>query len=226
MGVNAATASGHGNGGGGNNGHHGPPPPPPPPPPPVQPTCGLFSTSGDSYLISPGNNSATAVETVSPAWTTNELFGSVNCSWDSAEMTFGQLTQVSTDVRFVQGSCWGGSPRFEITMLDKSANLLHKAFLYIGPPGTMGQTTGCPATDTWYNTGNLMASTQTVDDSQFPGGSCCDTVAGAEAKYGTWPITNVLWGTDGGWSAPQTIDFDNTQVGPYLYTYENASNLY
>ena len=170
-----------------------------------------FTLVQSATLVQPGNNSATAVQVT----TTGSPF-----TWGAVELPISpnlrlrQLNTLSTDYKFVEGSCWGGSPRFEAWVTNGTGT--HKIFFYIGPAPSF---TGCPF-GTYTNTGNLATAGSLVDDSQLPGGSVYDSYANAQANYGSYPVTAVYLDADGGWDGDQTVDFDNTQVNAQLFTYE------
>jgi len=197
-----------------------PTPIPVPDPTPTIPPYTTFGTWGDpgAYKTSPGNNSQTAIRTESPQTTVDvEKCGSINWAWSAQNQRFADLAVLSSDVFFKVGQDWGGSPRFELTLIDPATLQAHKMFLYVGDPPNFNKT--CPM-GSWFNTGNLMDPTKMADDQQFPNGTYGDTVANALTKYGTWRVNNILLGTDGGWVGPQTVDFDNTYINSWLYTYE------
>src|SRR3954471_1830671 len=86
-------------------------------------------TLGESAtLVQPGNQSTTAAETTS----TGDPF-----TWGAVDLPIpprlklSQLTSLSTDYKFVQGSCGGGSPRFEAWVTNGTGTW--KIFFYIGP---------------------------------------------------------------------------------------------
>jgi hypothetical protein len=171
---------------------------------------GGYALVENATLVQPGNGSSTAAETVS----TGDPF-----TWGAVELPIParfrlrQLTHLSTDYKLVNGSCWGGSPRFEAWVTNGTGNW--KLHFYIGPAPSY---TGCP-TGVWANSDNLAAPTSRVDASQV-GGSYSDTYADVQATYGNYTVTHVYVDLDGGWSGDQTVDFDNSQVNKLLVTYE------
>jgi hypothetical protein len=175
------------------------------------PAGGSFTLVQNATLVHPGYKSKTAAEVA----TTGNPFtwGAVQFAIPS-NLTLGRLNTLSTDYEFVTGSCWGGSPRFEVWVTNGTGT--HKIFFYVGPAPSY---TGCTA-GTYLKTGNLSSPTSFVDDSQLPGGSFYDTYSNAEANYGNYAVTAVYLDADGGWNGEQVIDFDNTQVNGTVYTYE------
>ena len=115
---------------------------------------GGFTLVQSATLVHPGNHSSMAAEVS----TTGNPFtwGAVEFSIPSG-LTLSQLTNLSTDYKFVTGSCWGGSPRFEVWVTD--SNVTHKIFFYLGPPPNY---TGCPP-GAYSRTGNLATPSGSVD---------------------------------------------------------------
>ena len=164
----------------------------------------------NATLVAPGNGSPTAAQLTS----TGDPF-----TWAAvqlpipARLRLRQLTHLSTDYRFVGGSCWGGSPRFEAWVTNGGGPA--KIFFYIGPAPSY---TGCPAGG-YASSGNLATPTSPVDASQI-GGSNSDSYGNVQASYGNYSVTQVYIDLDGGWYADQTVDVDNTQVNKQRVTYE------
>lgn len=170
-----------------------------------------YSLEDNATLVHPGELSLTAVQlstTESPY-----TWGAVQLDIPTG-MTFGQLNYLSTNYKFTLGSCWGGSPRFEMWVTDPAGNR-EKIFAYIGPPPDY---TGCPL-GVWTRTGNLVTPTSLVDDTEV-GGTFYDPYSDAQAKYGSYPLIAVWLDADGGWDGNQTVDLDNSRVNDQLYTYE------
>src|ERR687891_671356 len=120
-----------------------------------------FFLNGDATLVQPGNGSPTAAE----ATTTGPAdFGNVDFVIP-AGLTVSQLTHLSTDHKFVVGSCRAGSPRFTVNVTNGAVS--SSVFFYIGPPPSY---TGCPS-GAYANSGNLATPSSLVDASHLPGGS-------------------------------------------------------
>jgi len=164
-----------------------------------------------------GNNSSGSVQLVSNATTTDSV---INYALGTPTLTLADLTNLSTDAMFTAGSCGGGSPRFQINL--QTASGTKNVFAYVGAPPNY---TGC-AEGSWTNTGNLIASSSTVDASQIGGGSY-EPWSQVVADYGTDQVTGIQLVADGGWAFPstgQTVNVDNTQINGALYTYESATS--
>jgi hypothetical protein len=178
---------------------------------PHSPVASGYTLFGDATLVHPGNASPTAAEATS---TGPNGFGGVEFAFPVG-LTVSQLNNLATDYKFVVGSCGLGSPRFVATVTN--GTVTGNINFYIGPPPNY---TGCPP-GVYTNTGNLAAPTKLVDDSQLPGGAFYDPYAAAQAKYGSYTVTEIFLVVDG---PEQTVDFDNSQVNEELFTYESAGS--
>lgn len=108
-----------------------------------------------------------------------------------AGLTFAGITSLSTEFRFTENSCGGGSPRFQINVGGKNV------FVYLGPSPTF---TGC-APNAWTSSGNLVGTSDAcrVDTSQLAPGTQCSTWAAAVALLGPQAVTGLQLVVDGGW---------------------------
>jgi len=172
---------------------------------------GGYTLVQNATLVSPGDASPRGAEASST--------GPDPFTWGAIDfavppgLKLRRLTNLSTDYKFVVGSCWGGSPRFEAWVNDGTST--RKIFFYIGPPPDY---TGC-ASAVYLTSGNLAAPTSQVDASQI-GGSAYEPYSDVQARFGDYTVTKVTLGVDGGWYSNQTVDFDNTVVNQQLVTYE------
>ena len=166
-----------------------------------------YSLFGDATLVHPGNASNTAVQLRSAG----AGYGGID--FNTPAMTVSQLNDLSTDYIFTDGSCGGGSPRFQLNV--GGANI----FVYIGPQPSY---TACPM-NVWLNTGNLLTPASLVDTSQLPGGSFYDTWGAAQLRYGGQAITGIQLVADAGWMfGTQTVQVDNVMINSTTYTFEPA----
>jgi hypothetical protein len=172
-------------------------------------TSPSYTLFGDAMLVHPGNASPTAAEATN---TGTHKFGGVAFSFP-AGLTVSQLNNLATDYKFVAGSCENGSPRFEVTVTNGTTT--GNIFFYIGPPPNY---TLCPP-GLYANTGNLASPANLVDDSQL-GGMFYDPYADAQTKFGSYTVLEIALVVDD-FAAPQTVDFDNTQVNNEVFTYES-----
>jgi hypothetical protein len=161
-----------------------------------------FSLGGNATVAQPGNGSGSAAELSSTPGTESHVNIAI-----PAGLKLSQLTNLSTDYKFVTGNCWSGSPRFTANLAN--AGQRTSVFFYIG----------C-ASDGYRNTGNLAAPDSLVDTGQLPGGSGNTPYSSAQAAYGNFTVTAVHIDVDGGAAGNQTVDFDNTAVNARLVTYE------
>jgi hypothetical protein len=166
-----------------------------------------FSLGGTSTVIHPGNASSTAAELTS---TTAGAEGHVNIAI-APGLKLRQLDSLSTDYRFVSGTCSGGSPRFTANVTNGSVNT--SVFFYFAPPPSF---TGCESS-TYVNTGNLASPSSPADASHLPGGSLNQPYSSVQAAFGNYTVTAVHIDVDRG---DQTLDFDNTRVNGKLVSYE------
>jgi hypothetical protein len=106
-------------------------------------------------------------------------------------LTFSGISSLSTEFRFTESSCGGGSPRFQINVGGKNV------FVYLGPSPTF---TGC-APNTWLQSGNLVGTSDAcrVDTSQLAPGTQCSTWAAAVLLLGSQPVTGIQLVVDSGW---------------------------
>lgn len=182
------------------------------------PNFTFTGSPGAAVLVHPGFHSGAGAQLTTTGNGSGGLgtWGAVDVAIPNG-LTLSQVSWLSTEYRFTLGSCWGGSPRFELWIPDAASPSGHvKVFLYIGPPPSW---VGCPAGQ-WLNTGNLATADGYVDDSQLPGGSESDTWAHAQALYGGDAVSAVYVDADGGWKGEQVLELDDTQVDSTLVTYE------
>jgi hypothetical protein len=166
---------------------------------------------GDAEIVSPGHNSLHAVEADGTTTGSGVVFDVPSGT------TFADLDALSTDYRFVQGTCTAGSPRFQVRVQvpnDGERNI----FVYIGPPPNY---TPCPTPD-YVNTGDLLEGVNPLDTSQLPGGTFYDPYPAALAKYGNYTVVRVSLVVDPTYG--QVVRFDNTVVDQTLYTYDQPQN--
>jgi hypothetical protein len=107
-------------------------------------------------------------------------------------LTFGQITELSTEYNVTDDDCGAGSPRFQVKVGGKNV------FVYLGPAGTF---TGCTQ-NTWLSTGNLVGTADAcrVDTSQFTGGTQCSTWAAAVTLLGSQAVEGVSLVVDASWT--------------------------
>jgi hypothetical protein len=169
-----------------------------------------FSLGGTATIVHPGNGSTSAAE-LTATGAGDE--GHANIAIPPG-LKLRELTNLSTDYKFVVGSCHSGSPRFTANVTNGSRN--GSVFFYIGPPPSY---TGC-ASGAYANSGNLATPTSLVDSRNLPGGSTNEPFSSVQAAFGDYTVTAVHIDVDGGVGGDQTVDLDNTVVNGKFVTYE------
>jgi hypothetical protein len=175
-----------------------------------------YSLFGDASYVSPGSASSRAVHLVSDS---APGYGGINYAVDTGT-TFGALTTLSTDYKLESDdTCVGGSPRYQINVIDPNTNQERNIFAYFGVDSA-----GAPcAPGVWSNTGDVLETGRLLDTSQLTGGAFYDPYTSALAKYGSWQVTGIQIVADSGWAAldgEQAVDIDNTLINSTLFTYE------
>jgi hypothetical protein len=183
-----------------------------------------YSLFGDAQIVSPGNASTYAVQIRStcPGGAASCLpmgtytFGGVDFDIP-AGLTFGSFMTLAADIKFTDGSCGGGGPRFVIDL--QSGIITGDISVYIGPPPGY---VGCPM-NVYAGTGDLLEGINPLDTTHLPGGAFYDPYPAAVAKYGSYTVTGVQLVTDGAWSQLgnlQTVHADNVDINGTIYTFD------
>jgi hypothetical protein len=177
-----------------------------------------YTLFGGASYFAPGNASSRAVQLTSDLSNVKPVddYSGVDFAV-AAGMTFSDIQTLATDYNFTHNSCGGGSPRFQINVTTPT-NETKNIHVYIGPfPNYVGCAAG------WTSSGNLLASpTSHVETSQL-GGLWYDTLANAQANYGSYPVTGIQLVVDGGWAFTdgiQTVLVDNVQINESTYDFE------
>lgn len=168
-----------------------------------------FTLFGDATLIHPGEDSKTAVQLI---WSPSQPFGGVDFSIP-ANLTVGQLNNLSTDFKFTQGTCSQGSPRFQINV--NGGNV----FVYLGPqfPSVTNPCAGA----TYSNSTNVIGPASLVDATQV--GGTYETWSAFQASNGSAPVTGIQLVVDGFTTPYITAQFDNTQINADVFTYDHGN---
>jgi len=174
--------------------------------------AGDYQLFGNATTTS-GNASPTAVQLSSTA----DTYSGVSFTTNSG-LTFADLTTLSASYFFTQGTCGGGSPRFQINVLDPSTNTVKNIFVYFGSYPNYND---CQ-TNTWVNTGDLLENGLYVDTSQLTGGAFYDTYENALNAFGGYSVTGIQLVDDSGWLASNSVAVDNIVIGSTTYTFESA----
>lgn len=175
-----------------------------------------YTLSGGATFVSPGNASSRAVQLVADVSnaSTADDFSVIDFAVTSG-LTFADLDTLSADYKFTGGSCAGGSPRFQVNVLDPNTNTVKNIFVYIGPAPSY---TGCPP-NVWNNTGNLLAPANLIDTSQLTGGTFYDPATAAVTKFGTYQVVGIQLVSDT-FGAAQTVQIDNVVINSNTTTFE------
>jgi len=113
------------------------------------------------------------------------------------------------------GSCEGGSPRFGVDLTNGTE--VKYIYFYIGPPPDY---TECPDNE-WKNTGNPTS----LVDTQELGAEFYEEYAKAQARFGSYTITNFFLVVDGFKGKPITAQLDDVAINNEVATYEFESNI-
>jgi hypothetical protein len=119
--------------------------------------------------------------------TTND-FGAVTFAVP-AGTTFASLTTLSAEFKLTEGTCGGGSPRFDIQLANGQT-----VGVFFGPSPNF---TDC-AQNTWLSTGNLIGNNDAGRYEIRPGTPSI-TYAQALAQVGSQQVTSISVAVDGGW---------------------------
>jgi hypothetical protein len=162
------------------------------------------TTSGTATIA---NGVATLTSDYTDTSTTNDA-GALTFSVPTGT-TLSSLTTLSAQYNITDGSCGGGSPRFQLNIDGKNV------FVYLGPTPNF---TGCASG--WTSTGNLATNTELrVDLSQY-GGAQYSTWAQAVALLGSHAVTGIDFAVDGGWSQTgkkQVVQVENVTINGTTY---------
>ena len=175
--------------------------------------AGDYELYGDAQTVRPGKNSPTAVELTS----VGTSFSGINFTTDD-DLTFSDLETLKTDYFFTTGSCAGGSPRFQINVIDPVTNTTKNIFAYIGDYPNY---TNCVQNE-WVSSGDLLAAGKFVDTTQI-GGTFYDTYENALATFGDYEVTGIQLVVDGGFSQEQAVNVDNVMINNTTERFESAS---
>jgi hypothetical protein len=168
-----------------------------------------YSLFGGATIV-PGGSPGNAAQITTSG---TQAFGGVNLNSDSVT-TLADLTNLTTDYEFTEGSCASGSPRFGATLTNGTTT--GTVFFYLG---TAPNYTDCPP-NVWTNTGNLAAATNLVDTSQLPGGTFYDVYGDAQLRYGDYTVSDLFIVAD---QPGQTLLVDNINVNSDVVTFDEAA---
>lgn len=176
-----------------------------------------YSLFADAQIVTGGNpGNAAQLRSAEPGG-----FGGVGFATDTVS-TLSDLQNLATDYKFVENSCGGGSPRFQVRVTSPDNSDTGNIFVYIGPPPSY---TGCPM-NVWTNTGNLVTPASLVDTSQLDAGTFYDPYSAALVKYGNYTVNGISQVADGEWAfvGNQTVLVDNVQINTDVVTFEDKNS--
>ncbi len=167
-----------------------------------------YDLFGNASIVSPGHNSPFGVKLESAgSYPAPTSYGGIDFAVPSG-LTVADLDYLGTDYN---GPCGGGSPRFQVNVIDPNDNQVKNIFVYLEP---------CAAG--WNNTGNLLDPTDNVDASQI-GGAFYMPYATVQTLYGSYQVVGIQLVVDASWLfGTQTVLVDNVMVNTRLYNFEDA----
>jgi hypothetical protein len=151
-------------------------------------------------------NGATLVSDLSNTSTTDDFSG-IGLTIPS-NMTFADITGLSTTYNVGDDDCMGGSPRFQIHLATSTGT--KTVHVYLGPTPNF---TGCATGD--LTTGNLIGSTDARFDLTQLGGPFYGTYTDALAYAAGLTVQGVQLVADAGWAftdMEQSIDVTNPVI--------------
>ena len=151
---------------------------------------------------------------------TDLWYGGVNYT-PRQGLTFADIRKLSTDF-YIEGDddCFGGSPRFQINVIDKNGDEKN-IFVYLGDPPNF---TDCP-TEEWLSSGNLIGSTDLRYDLSQLGGAFYSDYEDAVDLAGDFQVVGIQLVVDSGWGftdGEQTILVDNVVIDNHRLNSRNA----
>jgi hypothetical protein len=170
-----------------------------------------LGTYGDTIVV-PTPSSPTPAPSVPDVWqltssTTSGVGYSGVYLQFTGPLTVDDLTNLSADYLFTQGTAVGGAPRFSI--IDTTNNTYNEAYIYFTNPDP----------GTWENTGNFV-STATVYSNGFGGygdGNTGVSWATFLANVGSTDIGYISLDLDAGFAGDQGLDVANFDVNGSVY---------
>lgn len=171
----------------------------------------LFGTSG---YIETDYDQDIAVQMSSGS----DSYGGIDFSLPD-KATFADITHLSTDFMMIEGACGGGSPRFQISVIDPRTNTEKTIFAYIGK----GPTFSCEPTG-WQMSGNLVEGGMFIDATQL-GGLFYTPYQEALKNFDNYQVTSLELTVDSGWMfGSQSLVVDNIRINDEVFTFTNSVN--
>ncbi len=174
-----------------------------------------YTLFGDAEVATPGYNSPTSVQLRSDAEGLN--YGGIDFSVP-AGLTVADLDQLSTFFMFMEGSCGGGAPRFQVGVTNGTTS--GNIFVYLGNPPNY---TNCPQ-NVWLDSGNLLEAADLVDATQI-GGTFYQPYSSVQTQFGTFQIESISLVTDGSFAVgTQTVLVDDVNINGTTTSFETVDS--
>jgi len=131
-----------------------------------------------------------------------------------AGMTLSSLTSLGADYQMMTGDCFGGAPRYTISLSSG-----HHIFVYFGDAPNY-QCGTSPRSQS-----NLLSPN--VDTSQIPGGTFYDTWDHALSLAGSETVTDLAIAVDGGWGSggTQVVDISSASINGTTYNFVPPTSM-
>lgn len=162
-----------------------------------------FTPFGGATLVPDGASLVSDLSNTDPG----DDYSGIDFSVPS-DMTFADITELSTTFNVTDDDCAGGSPRYQVNVETPTGT--KNIFVYLGP---LPSFTDCPTGD--IASGNLIGSLEPRYDLSQLGGSFYGTYAEALVLAGSYEVSGVQLVVDSGWAMPdqeQTVIVTNPVV--------------
>ncbi|HEY2814508.1 MAG TPA: hypothetical protein VGJ03_13670 [Acidimicrobiales bacterium] len=164
-------------------------------------------SKGASLLIDEGDGGQGALLTSVSGAANQAGFGRVGVHFSG---TFSQLTDVETQFNVIQGTCVGGSPRWQIDLQDP-ANANNTQFLWVYFDTQHEPYGGCNAGT--QQEANIIGTTSPAANGWFVGyANAPSNYDVVNTQYGSWTVSDVQVIVDGGWAQSAQINPNIQQV--------------
>lgn len=186
-------------------------------------------------LAAPTTTTSTTRTYDPPVWESIAGEGNRNYTYAkivlSSSLTFNDITNLSADYLFTTGDCFGGSLRWDISVVHNGANQVVR--VYYGNPGGSPNPPGQSCSGAQSETGQNLITSSTAPANRFEMqdgwgvGPLYTTYADAVASTnnGTDVVTQVQLTLDSGWLAPQVADVSNVTVNDNTWVPKTVETL-
>ncbi len=149
----------------------------------------------------------------------------------SSTLTFSDISNLSADYLFTTGDCFGGSLRWDISVMHGGVNRIVNVYYGNpnGSPNPPGQS--CSGAQSESGENLISSSTAPADRFEMQGGwgigpkytTYADALA--STNNGTDVVTQVQLTLDSGWMAPQVADVSNVTVNDNTWVPKTVETL-